>query len=327
VRESHLLVSRQLPRTKGMVFRSLAEFRDRRPPGNPALVIGNLDGVHVGHQALLRSSQESLGSISAVLTFSPHPQEVLSPDLAVGHRLTTDDEKFSLLNGLGVEWVLALPFTKELSNQEPEDFVKQVLLETLQVASLHIGEDFRFGKKRQGDVDLLRHLLGGKPDRLHLVQAVLQESERVSSSLIRELLRRGDVASAARRLGRPYRMSGKVVSGSGRGQTIGVPTANVAYPKQKLPPRHGVYASQVVWNQRRFPSITNFGVRPTFGHDVEPFLETHLFGFSSDLYGAEISIDFIDWIREERRFKSVEELKEQVLKDSEVAKVKGAVGV
>ncbi len=310
-----------------MVFRSLAEFRAERPAGKPALVIGNLDGVHLGHQALLRSSQERPEAISAVLTFSPHPQEILSPGLSVGHRLTTDAEKFSLLSRLGVQWVLALPFTKELSHQEPEAFVQEVLLDTLQVASLHIGEDFRFGKKRQGDVGLLRRLLGQKSDRLCLVEAVQYESERVSSSLIRSFLRGGDVRAAERRLGRPYRMSGEVVAGSGRGQKLGVPTANIAYPKEKLPPRHGVYASQVVWKERRFPSITNFGVRPTFGEDPAPFLETHLFGFSEDLYGEEISVDFIDWIREERRFSNVEELKRQILMDSEVAKQKGAVRV
>jgi riboflavin kinase / FMN adenylyltransferase len=302
-----------------MVFRSLEAFARNQPRDGSALVIGNLDGVHGGHAALIQSSLARRPHPTGVLTFSPHPQEVLQPGLS-GHRLTTDEEKFALLKAAGVEWILALPFNQALANQTPSEFFETVLRDSIRASSVHVGFDFRFGKRREGDAVMLQALAAPASMEICLVAAVERDGVRISSSGIREQVRQGNIERAAQWMGRPYRMSGTVVGGAGRGKGLGFPTANVQYPAEKVAPRSGVYFTRVYWQDRAFRAIANFGFRPTFGSGDVPHLEVHLLDAMQDLYGQTVQVDFIRWIREERRFASVQELKAQVLADIAAAK-------
>jgi riboflavin kinase/FMN adenylyltransferase len=290
----------------------------------PAVAIGNLDGVHLGHRRLLESALASSG-LPGVLTFSPHPQEVLHPSSA-GHRLTTDTEKFSLLQNLGMRFVLALPFDSHLAQLSPQAFFQTYLEEGLRAASAHVGFDFRFGRGRSGDVDLLRQCAEAAQMQVGVIPPVEAEGVRISSSAIRLLIQQGNVHKAAEWMGSAYQLTGKTVPGLGRGRDIGIPTANTEYPSEKIAPAFGVYATQVLWKGQVFPFIMNFGLRPTFGSaEKKPTLETHLLDFSGSLYGETLTVEFIDRIREERRFESEQALRSQIQADIALARSRKAI--
>lgn len=280
-----------------------------------AVAIGNLDGFHRGHQALVASAK-SAGGTPAVLTFSPHPQEVLLPS-PEGHRLTTDSEKFQLLEKAGVACVLALRFDLALAAQTPEEFFRNFLQNGLRASSVHVGDDFRFGSRRSGDTRVLASLGRAAGVSVHVIPPVESGGKRISSSRIRETLKLGQVEEASMLLGRPYFLAGHVEKGAGRGRQLGIPTANVAYAAEKFPPKLGVYATRVVWRGTSFASVSNYGTRPTFtgtGPSV-PVLETHLLDFERDLYGQEVKVEFLARVRDEKRFDSVEALRAQVAAD------------
>lgn len=280
------------------------------------VTIGNFDGVHLGHQRIINalvSGARAEGVPSVVVTFDPHPAKVLGGiELPC---LTTLDEKFNILSELGVDEMLALRFSREMSALSPIDF-----LETLQGSSgftqLLTGYDFALGKNRVGDNASLTQIADRWGFNHQAFSAVELQNGIISSTRIRTALAEGNVAFAARAMGRPYRVSGEVYHGDGRGRSINIPTANVRVPLGKALPRNGVYATIVLARGIRYAAVTNFGFRPTFIQDApSPRLEPHILDFDQDLYGEEISVDFVEFLRPEIKFNGVEELLTQIKND------------
>ena len=285
---------------------------------NAAVTVGNFDGVHRGHQALVAAAvaqARSLGGTSVALTFDPHPSRVLSPDRAP-RALMTVEQKAEILGGLGLDRLVVLPFTLELSRQSPEDFARLVLQGALGAKAVVVGVGFRFGHRRSGDVRLLAELGERLGFRVQAIEPLLHEGAPISSSRIREALARADVEAARALLGRPFFVDGRVVAGQGRGRTIGVPTANLELLNETLP-GGGVYACRCSgrepasgpWN-----AVVNVGRRPTFGGG-ETTVEAHLLDFEGDLYGRMLRLQFLERLREERRFPGAEALVAQIRED------------
>lgn len=282
----------------------------------PAVTIGNFDGVHRGHQALVRRIVErarlSAGT-AAVLTFDPHPARVLAPERAPA-ALTTPAQKLELLAALGVEAVAVLPFTPAVAALAPEEFVRAVLAGALGARQVVVGEGFRFGRRQSGDAAGLARLGSAYGFAVEAVAPVLDDGQPVSSSRVREALARGDVDGARRLLGRAFFVDGLVVRGDGRGRSIGVPTANLE-PENEILPASGVYAGQVrVADGSWRPAVVNRGTRPTFAGLGEA-LEAHLLDYDGDLYGARLRLAFAARLREERRFASPQALVAQIRDD------------
>lgn len=281
--------------------------------------MGNFDGVHLGHQALLRSmlaKSQSLGTVPSVLTFYPHPVEVLHPQKKL-QRLTTTTEKLALLEQMGVELVLVLGFTKEIAALSAEGFFETHLLQGLGAKSVHVGQGFRFGKDRMGDNALLAKLSQERGIEAEGLSPVLRKEERISSSAIRLAISNGEVEAAAEALGRPYSISGTVVKGDARGRQLGFRTANLRCPSEKVLPKNGVYAARAKWQQQSFSAVTNIGHRPTFGPDsaLIPHVEAHLLDFDANLYEENLELLFLTRLRDEKKFSSLEELKAQIQRD------------
>lgn len=283
------------------------------------LTIGSFDGVHLGHQALIRdlsSSAHSGGALAVVLTFHPHPSVVLRGRQGAFY-LTTTDERATLLSELGTDVVITHPFTIEVARTSARDFIAY-LKSHLAFQQLWVGHDFALGRGREGNVDTLK-LLGEEFDyQLHIVQPVKFSGQIISSSQIRSLLLEGNIELPKQLLGKPYRLSGLVVQGDGRGRRIGIPTANLETGNDKLVPGAGVYACRVEIDDNQWPAAVNIGVRPTFdGPDQLTHVEAHLLDYSGDLYGQHLRVDFISRLRGEQRFPNVQELITQVQRDIE----------
>ena len=309
------------------------DLREAHLPGPTYLTIGNFDGIHLGHQALLRTLLEqarqdpSGRALSALLTFDPHPVTVLRP--GTEHAiLTTPEERMELAGALGVQVGIIQPFTLELAQLEAREFVG-LLKRHLGLAGLVTGPDFALGKGRSGTLDVLRALGQEMGFRVTVVQPVTVTGEdgqphEVRSFHIRQLLRQGDVTSATRMLGRHYRVPGRVVAGDRRGRAIGVPTANLEpIPPQRLLPGDGVYATRTWLGKPEaspvFPSVTNIGVRPTVD-GRRRVVETHLLDFpppgeSGDLYGRVVTVEFLARLRGEQRFPDLAALVAQIQED------------
>jgi riboflavin kinase/FMN adenylyltransferase len=295
---------------------------DSAPPDvrPSAVALGTFDGVHLGHRAILGTAltrAREVGVEAVACTFDPHPIEVLQPDRAP-RPITPLEERLALIGDTGVDAVVVLAFTRALAAIEPEAFVKDVLLERLHAREIVVGYNHRFGRGARGDAQLLESLAGRLGFRAHVVPPMTVDGVAVSSTEIRAALQRGDVRSAARGLGRPYAIAGRVTTGAGRGRTLGFPTANIA-PDRPLLVARGVYRGSVSVDNRQHAAVVNVGVRPTFGEDTLA-IEAHLLDFAGDLYGREIRLDFLDRLRDEMRFPSVEELKAQVFRDIAAAR-------
>lgn len=290
---------------------------------DPAVVtVGTFDGVHRGHRAVLEEiarRAKASGRASVLVTFEPHPLEVINPS-AAPPLLTLPDEKRAILADSPVERVAFVPFTPELRNLTPEQFVRDVLEGQFHVAELVIGHDHGFGRGRTGDVEFLRRMGVQDGFAVDVVPPVLlPDGHPISSTLIRRAVAGGDLDTATRALGRPYSVSGAVERGAGRGRSIGVPTLNLAPPgPRKLLPPDGVYACAVAWRGGVHGAMANLGPRPTFGEQVRT-LEAHLFGFGADLYGERVTVEFIRRLRDVIKFASVDELKAQLGRDREAA--------
>ncbi len=279
--------------------------------------IGNFDGVHLGHACIvdrLVSSARSAGVSSVVLTFDPHPGQLLRPELAPA-LLSTIEERAELLGELGVDVLVAMPTTLELLSLEASEFFGRVVVELLGACGLVEGPNFCFGRDRTGDVEVLGRLCGGEGMSLELVEPGTSGGELVSSSRIRASLDSGEVVAASGMLGRPYRVRGVVVSGEGRGRELGVPTANLGRIGT-LVPSDGVYVGSADVSGRRYPAAVHVGGNPTFG-ESDRKVEVHLLAFDGDLYGQELSVEFLERVRETREFGSVDELKDQLAEDIE----------
>ncbi len=288
-----------------------------------SLIIGNFDGLHLGHVSLLNSAVAQAKQAHrpvSLLTFFPHPVEVLFPERRQ-LRITTTSEKLALLDELGLDNVLVAPFNKELAENSAEDFFENYVWKTFSPKSLHVGSDFRFGKGREGNEDWLRQKAQSRGFELCPSPLVLQDGVRISSTEIRKQIADGNVEAARRLLGRPYGVSGQVEHGDHRGRQLGFPTANVSYPDDKILPKNGVYVTEVFWQKQTFPSVTNVGVRPTVANVTpRPRIETHLFDFNQRLYDEFLTVRFLSRVRDEQRFGSLEELTSQIARDSESAR-------
>lgn len=281
------------------------------------VTVGTFDGVHRGHQSLLESFSKGAHSLKlppVVVTFHPHPREVVNGRSGPFY-LTTPSERVALLNSLGIEVVLMLPFNVALASMTAYDFT-HTLVSRLGMKQLWVGHDFAMGRDREGTVPYLRKLGLELGYRVVEVKPIIRNSGVVSSSRIRSLISIGDVHQAASLLGRPYQLSGEVVLGHQRGRQVGIPTANLAPPEGKLIPATGVYACRSEVNGQIYAAAVNIGVRPTFTNQQDAiFIEAHILDFSEDVYGKSIVIEFEQRLRDEQRFESIEALVAQVHTD------------
>ncbi len=309
------------------------DIREVRLPGPTFLTIGNFDGVHRGHQALLRRLLEAKAQSgrpqarTAVMTFDPHPLQVLRPDASV-RLLTTPEERMETIGELGMDVGIIQPFTRELAELDPEAFVR-LLEEHLGLAGLVVGPDFALGRGRSGTVEVLRELGRQHGFQVHVVHPITWQGQEVRSFTLRQLIQSGEVDRARALLTRPYRLRGTVVRGDGRGRQIGIPTANLRVDPLRLLPGDGVYATWA-WvggppgKGHRFPSVTNVGVRPTVDGRGGRQVEVHLLAFpppgqDGDLYGQELTVEFMARLRDERRFPNLDALVAQIHRDVQAA--------
>jgi riboflavin kinase / FMN adenylyltransferase len=284
----------------------------------PAVTVGNFDGVHRGHQALVAQAvadARASGGTAVVLTFDPHPSRVLAPERAPATIMTLEQKAERLL-GLGVDRVAVLPFTPSLAAQPAPDFARRVLHDALQAATVVVGAGFRFGRGRAGDVALLRRLGRSLGFGVHGMRPVFHQGAPISSSRVREALARGDVEGAAEMMGRPFFVDGTVVQGLGRGRTLGIPTANIA-PVNEILPGNGVYACWIRMggaDQPIRPAVANVGRRPTFG-GAELTVEAHVLDVDEDFYGQPARLAFHARLRPEQTFPGAEALVAQIRQD------------
>lgn len=297
------------------------------PDQRAVVTIGAYDGVHLGHRAVIRQVREraaELGALSVVVTFDRHPASVVRPD-AAPRLLTTPEQKIELLSQTGVDAVVVVPFSVEQAKETPVDFVTRVLVDCLRTKAVIVGSDFHFGHMRQGNVTLLREM-GERHDftcePIVLIPRADGVNEPVSSTAIRRALAGGEIDSATRLLGRAHEVRGVVIQGDQRGRTIGFPTANVNIPAGMCLPADGVYAG--IYRRpdgSEHSCAINLGRRPTFYANQDySLLEAYLLDFAGDLYGEEAAVQFVAFLRSEKQFGGLDELKEQLVKDIESAR-------
>ncbi|HEV2613730.1 MAG TPA: bifunctional riboflavin kinase/FAD synthetase [Gammaproteobacteria bacterium] len=267
-----------------------------------AVAIGNFDGIHLGHQALLEKAD-------SVLTFEPYPQAYFHPERKMP-RLTTLREKLKLFKKFGIKAVYAVPFDKKFSLLSPEDFIQTILIKTLGSKKIIVGEDFRFGFHRAGDTNLLNQYI-----TTEVIKPVLCDGSKISSTRVREALFHSDLPLVKKLLGRDYSIIGRVVRGDGRGRQLGFHTANISLLK-RLPPLRGVYAVKI---NNKLKGVANIGSRPTVD-GTRDYLETHIFDFNKDIYGDYIEVEFVQKIRDEKKFDSLNALQEQIKLDVQLAR-------
>ena len=280
------------------------------------LTLGVFDGLHLGHQLIMNTVVErarKVGAVPTVITFDPHPRAVLHPESAPP-LLQTFDQKIEAFGVLGIEQTIVVRFTTEFSSISAPDFLRDVVKERLHAQEVYLGKGFAFGHNREGNIELLRRLgveLGFVAGE---VPEVSFRGRRVSSSKIRELLAKGNVNLARRMLGRPYGVEGRVERGAERGHKLGFPTANL-HPQNRVIPKNGVYVTGTLIDGQWRRSVTNVGLRPTFGEATEPSVETYVMNWDGDLYGDVIRVRFLYRLRDERKFSGIDELKTQIDRD------------
>lgn len=286
------------------------------------VTVGTFDGVHRGHLDVIRrlvdqAKERDLPSL--LVSFDPHPLEVVNP-AAAPPLLTTSDEKLEVIAETGVEYFALVPFTHDLAQYGAEEFVDRILRARFRMSELLIGYDHGFGHRRAGNVDVLKSMGAARGFRVDVVEPVsLGDGQHVSSTSIRRAVAGGDLERAAEGLGRPYSLAGVVIAGDSRGRQLGFATINISPPSpRKLLPPEGVYAVMVQTPVGRFGGMMNLGPRPTFG-DPERSIEAHLFDISADFYGMRVRIDFVEFLRETRRFADASELVRQLDRDRESA--------
>ncbi|MBI4511652.1 MAG: bifunctional riboflavin kinase/FAD synthetase [Deltaproteobacteria bacterium] len=298
-----------------------------RPLREPVVAIGNFDGVHVGHRALLskaRQAARARGGEAVVLTFDPHPAKVLAPKLAPP-LIANLEQKLELLAGIGVDACVLEPFSWELASKSPDEFVAENLVTLLHAREVVVGHDFTYGSKRQGDTKSLKEAGAAHGFQVHVIPAVTINGLVVSSTKVRELVLEGNVEGANLLLGRELEVDGVVVKGAGRGRSIGFPTANVVTENELLP-RPGVYAGHLALlsaeGRDRWDAVISLGRNPTFVTEGELTLEVHVLEFDRDLYDQRVRVGFHSWLRGEERFPSVQSLLEQIHEDIGVARLR-----
>lgn len=299
------------------VIRQLPE----KPDKACVLALGNFDGVHLGHQRLLESGLDiarKRGQGMSVLLFEPHPLKLLFPEKMIG-LLTTSEYRLSLLEKLGVDTVYLIPFTHEMADTTPEEFVSKILL-LLGVRHVVVGFNYSFGSQGKGTPEDLQTLGERYGFGVSVLQAQTMAGKVISSSSIRKALLQGDIRLAENMLGRYPCLSGKVVKGEQRGRTLGYPTANFEFPEDLLLPKRGSYAVWTEFEGKKVLGMMNIGMKPTFHDDYVTTVEVHFFDFQGDLYHRELNINIVERLRDERKFSGVSELLEQLHKDALQAK-------
>lgn len=284
------------------------------------LTMGRFDGVHLGHQLLIRTAIErarELGFASAVLTWDPHPNTVIRPDQPL-YLLTSLEERIELIGALGPDWLVVAPFTHATMHTPAVDYMRQICT-ALPVRELWVGDDFAMGHKREGDIPRLMEIGRDLGYAVGAVARMEGAGAAISSSLVRTMLQSGDVAGVMPLLGRPFWLRGPVVMGDQRGQTIGFPTANLAVDPNHVLPADGVYACYAYLDATPLPAVTNIGMRPTFNAPRRT-VEAHLLDWSSDLYGRTLRLEFIQRLRGEQKFNGITELVAQIGRDAEAAR-------
>jgi riboflavin kinase / FMN adenylyltransferase len=302
------------------VRREIGYEHVRRDP-HSVVTVGTFDGVHRGHQEILRylrQRAEQVGGSATVVSFDPHPREVVQGEAVP--LLSTLDERATLIAAEGVDRFVVLPFTRDLSMLEPEAYVRDVLVETVGMREIVIGYDHAFGRNRTGTRTTLEEMGPRYGFTVDVIPEQMVQEATVSSSRVRSLLLEGNVAESRLLLGRPYAMTGSVSRGDQRGRTIGFPTANLRLPPRKLIPRGGVYAVRASISGDLFGGMMNIGTRPTFGADEVPGTEVHLFDFDRDVYGLDITVYLLDRIRDEQRFSGITELAAQLRRDERASR-------
>jgi riboflavin kinase/FMN adenylyltransferase len=287
------------------------------------LTIGNFDGVHLGHRALLKtvvSRARKAGVPSVVMTFEPHPVKVLHPDRGLNRIFDFNDQK-EQLESLGIDLLVVEPFSREFSQVPADRFINEWVFKPFSPNCVVVGYDFSFGADRVGSINFMKERAEKLGFELEVVAPVKVDGVLVSSSQIRKAVESGDVKLAAALLGRPFFVRGLVEKGAGRGRTIGVPTANIRTTAETIPKR-GVYAAMAVVRSERYMAVVNLGLNPTFNENTTQALsvEAHLIGFVGDIYGEELRLEFYERLREEKKFSGVEELVAQIRKDIEAGK-------
>lgn len=286
------------------------------------LTIGNFDGVHIGHQKLLKilvKIAKENNTVSVALTFRPHPRTVLKPD-EPHHRMFDYRDQVEVMTQLGVDCLVEEKFSKDFSLMSAEEFLQSYVMKIFNPVHIVVGYDFSFGHTRDGNIDFLKKYCAGKGIGLTVVEACEIHGQIVSSSRIRNFLEHGDLDKAEEFLGRPYYLRGPVRVGYKRGRTIGTPTANIS-PEIEFVPRKGVYFTWAYLGDQKYASITNIGFNPTFENsDSYLKVETHIFNFDQDIYGEHIKIELVKFQRDEIKFKSIDALKQQIANDVASAK-------
>jgi riboflavin kinase/FMN adenylyltransferase len=299
------------------IFHGINHADIRRPT---VLTLGVFDGLHLGHQEIVRTVVERAllaDATPTLITFDPHPRQVLKPETAPP-LLQTFHQKMEGLKNLGMQQVVVLEFTHELAALSAEEFVQRFVCEALQAREVYLGKGFAFGHNREGNIERLKLLARQRGFRAEEVPEVRLRHHRISSTMIRRLLRAGRVNLARRMLGRAYGIEGEVTGGSGRGHQVLLPTANLEIQNRVLP-ADGVYVTLTLVGDVWHRSVTNIGKRPTFGGDPESKVEAHLIDFDEDLYGRTIRVRVLHRLRGERKFASIDELRAQIVRDRERA--------
>jgi riboflavin kinase / FMN adenylyltransferase len=303
----------------GIYFTDINQISQPLP--GPVLTIGNFDGIHLGHQSLfqmVRDRAQAINGTAMVITFHPHPAQVLRPG-KVPRQIVSEDHKVQLIFQQGIEVVLSIPFTREFAQIPAKVFIQDILVARIGMQEIVIGYDYTFGRKREGNMQLLKELGKKFGFIVHVHPPVTIGNHLVSSTRIRELITSGAMEEAKLLLGRPFSLSGTIIPGKGVGLSLlGFPTANLN-PNERLMPQRGVYVVRVESPEGSFFGVTNVGLNPTFaGKNIS--VETYLFNFTGDLYGKNIKIFFLKRLRGERHFSGPETLKTQIAKDIEQAK-------
>ncbi|MEN8116475.1 MAG: bifunctional riboflavin kinase/FAD synthetase [Bacteroidota bacterium] len=298
------------------VYHNLEHFRAK----NPVVTIGTFDGIHNGHQLVilqLRNLAKKLNGESVIFTFYPHPRIITSPDESNLRLLTTKEEKIELFREFGIDHVIIYPFNKEFSEFTYTEFVQEILVKKIKTKCLVIGYDHKFGKNREGGFEYLKRCAESHDFLVEKMDALSIDEDKVSSTKIRAALENGNISKANDYLGYNFTLHGKVVGGKRQGRELGFPTANIeASDKYKIIPGYGVYAVKVNTIGKQFKGMLNIGTRPTFNKNADNrSIEVNIFDFSDDLYGKEITLEFVNKIRDEKKFSGVDELTEQLKKD------------
>ena len=296
---------------------------DLNPPrlAHPVLALGNFDGLHRGHLKIVervKRSSNDRGGTAMAMTFDPHPPKIIRPEKAPKLLMTTE-QRLEALQNAGIEVVVVVDFTYELSRWEPERFVEEILVQWLKVAEVLVGSNFLFGRDRTGSFSLLRRLGQEHGFRADKIDPVRYKQFIVSSTRVRRLVSEGRVDEAAALLGHSYRLDGKVVQGEKRGRKLGYPTANIVTNNALIPP-NGVYATTLEINGISRAGLTNIGVRPTYSDSDSVTIKTHVLNHQEELYGSSVRLGFVQRLRDEKKFSDIDSLRAQIKIDEETAK-------